>query len=211
MLVLTARQIGIMIPTNKEIPVWCAALNEMLPRYAINTPRRVAGFMAQCGHESRDFTVLEENLKYSAGRLLQVFPRYFGPGRRDPEDYAFQPEKLANYVYMDAYRSRSGALGNVKPGDGWRFRGKGIKQITGRWNHAAFGAVVGMTAEQAASYLLTKQGALESALWFWQSRNLNAVADAGDIASMTRIINGGAIGLADRRIRYDRAIAALTA
>lgn len=208
---LTEAQLREMIPTNKEVEAWRAALNVTLPMYDINTPRRVAGFVSQCAHESADFRVLEENLNYSEAALLRVFPRYFGPGKRSAAEYARQPEKIANYVYMDAFRTRAGALGNVKPGDGWRFRGKGLKQVTGRANHAAFGATLALTAEQAADYLLTKRGALESALWFWRTRNLNAVADAGDVTKLTKIINGGSIGLADRRSRYERALAVLTA
>lgn len=210
MTLLTEAQLAAMIPTNKEAAEWCAALNEMLPKYDITTPKRIAGFIAQCAHESMDFRVLEENLNYKEETLLRVFPRYFGPGKANPAEYARNPEKLANYVYMDKNRSASGALGNTQPGDGWAMRGKGLKQVTGRANHEAFGKTVGMTAEQAAEYLLTKKGALESALWFWGSRNLNAVADTGDVVKLTKIINGGDIGLADRQQRYAKAMAVLT-
>jgi putative chitinase len=181
----------------------------MLPKYGITTDKRIAGFISQCAHESMDFRVLEENLNYKEATLLRVFPRYFGPGKENAADYAGKPEKIANYVYMDKNRSKAGALGNVNEGDGWLFRGKGLKQVTGRANHAAFGKTVGMTAEQAAEYLLTKKGALESALWFWGSRNLNEVADTGDQVRLTKIINGGDIGLADRQARYAKAMAAL--
>jgi putative chitinase len=210
MTLLTEAQLGAMIPTNKEIDEWCTALNEMLPKYEITTPKRIAGFVAQCAHESADFKLLEENLNYKEETLLRVFPRYFGPGKRSAAEYARNPEKIANYVYMDEFRSASGALGNTQPGDGWRFRGKGLKQVTGRANHTAFGKTVDLTAEEAAEYLLTKKGALESALWFWGSRNLNAVADTGDVVKLTKIINGGDIGLADRQARYAKAMAVLT-
>lgn len=210
MTMLTEAQLGAMIPTNKEVGEWCAALNEILPKYDITTPQRIAGFVAQCAHESADFKLLEENLNYKEETLLRVFPRYFGPGKRNAAEYARNPEKIANYVYMDEFRSASGALGNTQPGDGWRFRGKGLKQVTGRANHTEFGKTMGMTAEQAADYLLTKKGALESALWFWGSRNLNAVADTGDVVKLTKIINGGDIGLADRQARYAKAMAVLT-
>jgi putative chitinase len=198
-----------MIPTNKEVADWCAALNEMLPKYDITTDKRIAGFISQCAHESMDFRVLQENLNYKEATLLKVFPRYFGPGKENAAEYAGKPEKIANYVYMDKHRSKAGALGNVKDGDGWLFSGKGLKQVTGRANTTAFGKTVGMTAEEAAAYLLTKKGALESALWFWNSRNLNEVADTGDQVRLTKIINGGDIGLADRQARYARAMAAL--
>jgi len=206
---LTEAQLAVMIPTNKEVAEWCAALNEMLPKYNITTDKRIAGFISQCAHESMDFRVLQENLNYKEATLLKVFPRYFGPGKENAAEYAGKPEKIANYVYMDKNRSKGGALGNVKDGDGWLFSGKGLKQVTGRANTTAFGKTVGMTAEEAAAYLLTKKGALESALWFWNSRNLNEVADTGDQVRLTKIINGGDIGLADRQARYARAMAAL--
>ena len=209
MSLLTEAQLAAMIPTNKEVAEWCAALNEMLPKYNITTDKRIAGFISQCAHESMDFRVLQENLNYKEATLLKVFPRYFGPGKENAAEYAGKPEKIANYVYMDKHRSKAGALGNVKDGDGWLFSGKGLKQVTGRANTTAFGKTVGMTAEEAAAYLLTKKGALESALWFWNSRNLNEVADTGDQVRLTKIINGGDIGLADRQARYARAMAAL--
>ena len=209
MSLLTEAQLAAMIPTNKEVGEWCAALNEMLPKYGITTDKRIAAFVSQCAHESMDFRVLEEALSYKTETLLKVFPRYFGPGKENPDEYARNPQKLANYVYMDKNRSKGGALGNVKENDGWAMRGKGLKQVTGRANHEAFGKTVGMTAEEAAVYLLTKKGALESALWFWCSRNLNDVADTGDVTRLTKIINGGDIGLADRQARYAKAMAAL--
>jgi putative chitinase len=209
MSLLTEAQLAVMIPTNKEVGEWCAALNEMLPKYGITTDKRIAGFISQCAHESSDFRVLQENLNYKEATLLKVFPRYFGPGKENAAEYAGKPEKIANYVYMDKNRSKGGALGNVKDGDGWLFSGKGLKQVTGRANTTAFGKTVGMTAEEAAAYLLTKKGALESALWFWGSRNLNEVADTGDVVRLTKIINGGDIGLADRQARHAKAMAAL--
>ena len=209
MTLLTVDQLRAMIPTNKEVEEWCAALNEMLPKYGITTPERIAGFVSQCAHESLDFRVLEEALSYKSETLLRVFPRYFGPGKENPDEYARNPQKLANYVYMDKNRSKGGALGNHKENDGHFFRGKGLKQVTGRANHEAFGKTVGMTAEEAAEYLLTKKGALESALWFWDSRNLNEVADTSDVTRLTKIINGGNIGLSDRKQRFDKAMAAL--
>ena len=209
MSLITEAQLAAMIPTNKEVGEWCAALNEMLPKYGITTDKRIASFVSQCAHESADFKILQENLNYKEATLLKVFPRYFGPGKENAAEYAGKPEKIANYVYMDKNRSKAGALGNVKDGDGWLFSGKGLKQVTGRANTTAFGKTVGMTAEEAAAYLLTKKGALESALWFWGSRNLNEVADTGDQVRLTKIINGGDIGLADRQARYAKAMAAL--
>lgn len=191
---------------NPESDDWHAAMCETLPRYGVDTPIRVAHFISQCAHESNNFRSLEENLNYSKESLERVFPRYFGPGKRNAADYARNPEKIANYVYQDEFRSVQGRMGNTNPGDGWLFRGRGLKQLTGRNNYTAFGKSVGMTAEEAAEYVATKKGALESALWFWDNKNLNPVADTGDVVRMTKIINGGDIGLADRRKRYEHAM-----
>lgn len=210
MTLLTEAQLAAMIPTNKEIAAWCVELNKALPKYDIDTPQRIAGFISQCAHESGDFTTLSENLNYREETLLRVFPRYFAAGKANAAEFARNPEKLANYVYMDKNRSASGALGNVKEGDGWRFRGRGLKQLTGRSNYERFAKDYDMTAEQAAEWLETKEGALASALWFWNTNKLNAIADTGNVAALTKRINGGDIGLADRQTRYTRAMAALS-
>jgi putative chitinase len=207
---LTTDQLTAMIPTNKEVGEWCAELNKALPKYDIDTPKRIAGFVSQCAHESLDFTATEENLNYSQGALERVFGRYFGAGKRNAAEYARNPEKIANYVYMDEYRSKRGALGNTQAGDGWRFRGGGLKQLTGRNNYEGFAKDYSMTAEEAADWVRTKEGALASALWFWSKNNLNAIADTGDVVALTKRINGGDIGLADRQARYNIAMQALT-
>ena len=208
MTLLSETQLRVMIPSNKEVADWCEELNKALPKYDITTPHRIAGFISQCAHESRDFTALSENLNYREDTLSRVFPRYFGPGKRNAAEYARNPEKLANYVYMDEFRTSK--LGNTQPGDGWRFRGRGLKQLTGRDNYTRFAKDYGITAEQAAEWLETKEGALASALWFWKTKNLNPVADTGDVVRLTKIINGGDIGLDDRRARYLRALDALS-
>lgn len=209
-MIITEAQLAVMLPTNSEISDWCKELNKALPKYGINNARRIASFVSQCGHESRDFTALEENLNYSERALNSVFGRYFGPGKRDAKEYARNPEKIANYVYMDKYRSTRGALGNTQPGDGWRFRGRGLKQLTGRHNYERFAKDYEMTAEEAAKWLETKEGALASALWFWDTNNLNSVADTNDVRALTKRINGGDIGLEDREYRYRIAMQALT-
>lgn len=206
---ITLEQFSAMIPKNKDPKSWYDAAIPMFQKYEINTPLRIAGFMAQCAHESADFTLLEENLNYSEKALNSVFSRYFGPGKRNAAEYARNPEKIANYVYMDEFRSRRGAIGNVQPGDGWRFRGRGIKQLTGRNNYTAFGQTVGMTAEEAAEYIATPKGALESACWFWATNKLEKYADADDNVGLTKKINGGTIGLDDRNKRYAAAKAIL--
>ena len=200
----TKEQLAALIPGNKKVDEWYDALADILPKYDITTEARVAGFIAQCAHESGNFMTLEENLNYKEETLLKIFGRYFGPGKRDAKEYARNPEKIANYVYMDEFRSSK--MGNVKEGDGWRFRGRGLKQLTGRENYTNFGKSVGMTAEQAADYVATEKGAIESACWFWNAKKLNVVADTGDVVKMTKIINGGDIGLADRQARYKKAM-----
>jgi putative chitinase len=207
MSLITVDQLRAMIPANKEVEAWCAELNKALPKYDITTDQRIAGFVSQCAHESMDFTAMSENLNYREETLNKVFPRYFGPGKRNAAEYAKNPEKIANYVYMDEFRTSK--LGNTQPGDGWRFRGRGLKQLTGRDNYTRFAKDYDMTAEEAAVWVETKEGALASALWFWNTNKLNAIADTGNVAALTKKINGGDIGLADRQARYAKAMAAL--
>jgi putative chitinase len=206
---LKEAHLAAMIPTNKNVAMWHKAMLEIFPKYDINTANRIAGFVAQCAHESNNFNSLEENLNYSEDALKKIFGRYFGTGgtKRNAKEYARNPEKIANYVYQDEFRSSK--MGNTKAGDGWLFRGRGLKQLTGRENYTNFGKSIGMTAEQAAEYVATEKGAIESACWFWNAKKLNAVADSGDIVKMTKIINGGDIGLADRKKRYEAALAVL--
>ena len=203
----TAEQLKVLLSGNPETQEWFDAMSEILPKYGIDTPERVAGFVAQCAHESNNFRSLEENLNYSEQALNSVFGRYFGEGKRNAAEYARNPEKIANYVYQDEFRSARGALGNTQPGDGWRFRGRGLKQLTGRNNYAAFGKTVDMTADEAAEYVATKQGALESACWFWDTAKCNDFADKLDIVGMSKRINGGTIGLEDRQRRWEQALA----
>jgi putative chitinase len=207
MSLITEGQLAAMIPTNKEIKAWCEELNKALPKYDITTDQRIAGFISQCAHESMDFNAMSENLNYREETLNKVFPRYFGPGKRNAAEYAKNPEKIANYVYMDEFRTSK--LGNTQPGDGWRFRGRGLKQLTGRDNYTRFAKDYDMTAEEAAVWVETKEGALASALWFWNTNKLNPIADTGSVPALTKKINGGDIGLADRQARYTRAMAAL--
>ncbi len=187
---------------------WYDALCELLPKYGITTERRVAHFLSQCAHESGGFKRLEENLNYSAKALRAVFGRYFGNSpKRDADEYHRKPEMIANYVYMDEYRKYK--MGNVNEGDGWLFRGRGLKQLTGRHNYTKFGESINMSAEQAAEYVATPSGAIESACWFWDANNLNDIADTDNVVKMTKKINGGNIGLEDRQKRYSHAMEVL--
>ena len=196
-----------LIPGNKDVDAWHTALVDVLPKYGITTERRMAHFISQCAHESNNFRSLEENLNYSEKALNAVFGRYFGAGKRDAAEYARNPEKIANYVYQDEFRKSK--MGNVNEGDGWLFRGRGLKQLTGRDNYTRFGKTVDMTAEEAAEYVATPAGAIESACWFWDANNLNDIADTDDVVKMTKKINGGNIGLEDRQRRYKHAMEVL--
>jgi putative chitinase len=187
---------------NADAAAWADAAMEILPKYEINTPNRIAGFFAQCGHESMNFTALSENLNYRAETLEKLFSKYFSKSGRNAADYAKQPEKIANVIY-------GGRMRNTEEGDGWRFRGRGVIQLTGRDNYTAFGLSVDMTPEQVIDYVQTKKGALESACWYWNSRKINIACDEGDIIKMTKLVNGGTIGLEDRRKHYEAALAVL--
>jgi len=203
---LQKTQLAQLIPGNKEVDAWYDALVEVMPKYGINTERRAAHFISQCAHESNNFRSLSENLNYSEKALNAVFGRYFGSAahKRNAADYARNPEKIANYVYMDEFRKYK--MGNVQEGDGWKFRGRGLKQLTGRENYTKFGRSINISAEEAAVYVATPAGAVESACWFWDANNLNSIADTDDVTRMTKKINGGNIGLADRQSRYKKAM-----
>tara|TARA_R110002073_G_scaffold78613_2_gene189528 strand:+ start:826 stop:1695 length:870 start_codon:yes stop_codon:yes gene_type:complete len=194
-----------MIPGNKNVTDWYVALMEVMPNYGITTERRIAHFISQCAHESNNFRSLSENLNYSEKALNAVFGRYFGAApKRNAAEYARNPQLIANYVYQDEFRKYK--MGNVNPGDGWLFRGRGLKQLTGRENYTRFGESIDITAEEAADYVSTPKGAVESACWFWDTNKLNDIADTDDVKRMTKKINGGSIGLADRQSRYTKAM-----
>lgn len=181
------------------------AMLEIFPKYDITTPQRVAGFIAQCGHESAGFKVLSENLNYSSKALNAIFPKYFVRAGRDAEEYHRQPEKIANVIYAGRMHN-----GDTDTGDGWRFRGGGYLQLTGRYNYTEFGRDIGMSPEEATDYVRTPKGAIESACWFWKENLINKYCDNMDILGMTKRINGGTIGLADRMKHWAEAIEILT-
>jgi putative chitinase len=180
------------VPNNKDHAGLMNAFNKVFEKYEINTKERVAGFLAQCGHESLDFTVLKENLNYGAKGLRGTFGKYF-PDDATAAKYERKPEMIANRVYA----SRMGN-GNEASGDGYKFRGRGAIQLTGCANYTAFAKDVGKTIDETITYLETLEGAIESACWFWKKNGLNEIADKKDITLMTKRINGGTIGLEDR-------------
>ena len=194
-----------LLPSNPDPDGWYDAMIEVLPLWDINTPERVAGFIAQTAHESGEYRRLSENLNYSASRLNVVFPKYFQRAGRDANAYHRQPEKIANVVYANRMGN-----GNTASGDGWKFRGRGIMQLTGKNNYSAFARVMDMSLDEVVDYVETKKGAVDSACWFWDSRNLNREADELDIVEMTRLINGGTHGLDDRERRWRHALQLFT-
>ena len=189
---------------NADAAAWADAAMEILPKYEINTPNRIAGFFAQCGHESMNFTVLSENLNYRTETLEKLFSKYFSKAGRNAADYAKQPEKIANVIYANRMGN-----GDTASGDGFKFRGRGIVQLTGKDNYSAFALSIKMTLPDVIDYVQTKKGALESACWYWNSRNINAACDANDIVKMSKAVNGGTIGLEDRLKHYTEALAVL--
>jgi putative chitinase len=202
--ILTQEQLAQIIPGNSYVEHWYKSLAQACPDYDINTPQRLAAFLAQCGHESGGFTAIKENLNYKAESLCRVWPRYFNAGNAN--DYAHNQEKIANR----AYASRMGN-GDEASGDGYRFCGRGLIQLTGRSNYQAFADSLGEDINNLPDYLATFEGCVQSACWFWEANNLNKWADAGDIEKMTKIINGGTLGLDDRTARYHRALQILGA
>ena len=202
---LTEQQLGQIISGNPYIPQWYTALKQCLPDYEINTPQRIAAFLAQCAHESGGFKFLKENLNYQAASLMRVWPRYF-PDMATAQAYAHNQEKIANR----AYANRMGN-GDEASGDGWRFCGRGLIQLTGKTNYQAFADSIETPLEDVPAYLATFEGAVQSACWFWENNNLNQYADSGDITTMTKRINGGTLGLADRQKHYQHALHVLGA
>jgi len=183
---------------------WHDAMTRVLPRWDIDTVDRVAGFIAQTAHESAGYTVLSENLNYSADALDKIFPKYFKRAGRNAQEYHRQPEKIANVIYASRMDN-----GNTSSGDGWRFRGGGILQLTGRHNYTKFGESERRTAEDCTDFVRTPIGALASACWFWDTNKINRYCDNQDIVGMTKRINGGTIGLEDRKKHYTHAIEVL--
>lgn len=180
-------------------PAWADALTQAMPLHNINTPERVAHFLAQCAHESAGFTVFEERLMYSAERLMAVWPdRFHSIAEAHP--YARNPTALANHVYANRLGN-----GNEASGDGYRFRGRGCIQITGRTNYQAAGLAVERDLGRFPDDAAAPYVAALIAGWFWQTRGLNVLADANDVQQITRRINGGLNGLDDRQAYLGRA------
>jgi len=170
-------------------------ISDTADKFQINTPLRLAHFLAQCGHESGGFRATQENLNYSAKGLNGIFKKYF-PTEASAVDYARKPQKIANKVY--ANRMGNGAEAS---GDGYKFRGRGYIQLTGKSNYTLFGKAIGEDI-CANPELVSSKYPLLSAAWFWSKNGLNTIADGGStdsvVTSVTKRVNGGTNGLADR-------------
>ena len=195
-----------LIPKVKNFDEWYSNLLNTLPEYDIDTSARVAAFMAQCGHESGGFTVMQENLNYSAKGLVGTFKKYF-PTEAHAKPYERRPEMIANRVYANRMGN-----GDEASGEGWYFRGRGIVQITGKNNYTKCSQSLfeSNVLVENPDLLLETEYAIHSACWFWSAARLNELADIGDIKTMTKRINGGFIGLEDRINHYNHAIEILT-
>lgn len=206
----------------KDPVKWLGAIQAACSEFKIDTPQRVAAFLAQCAHESAGFTALEENLNYSDVTMAAVWPNRFAvlgadkkpkkdeKGKNIPNAFAKalhrKPELIANTVYSNRMGN-----GTIESGEGWKFRGRGLKQLTGKFNYEKCGAALGVDLVSNPDLLLEPSYAARSAGWFWQSNNLSKFADVGDLEGMTKKINGGLIGFADRKARYESCHAQCTA
>jgi putative chitinase len=177
---------------------WFEPLQETFEKYQINTPKRQACFIGQCMHESGGFKFLRENLNYSAKALMNTWPSRF-PDMDVAEKYARQPSKIADKVY-------SGRMGNTEDGDGAKYIGRGLIQLTGKDNYKAFGEAIGEDLVTNPQLVEEPRYAALSAGWFWNKRGLNTLADAMDVETMTVRINGGKIGIQDRIAKINKAL-----
>lgn len=184
-------------------PQWVDPLNETFQRFGISTVRQQAGFIGQCSHECGNFRVLEENLNYRAATLMKLWPRRF-PTLEIANQYAGNPKKIANMVYANRMGNRDEASG-----DGYRFRGRGCIQTTGSTNYFQAGKALGVDFWADPDLVATPKYAALTAGFFWSTHGLNAIADNLDYEKMTKKINGGLIGLEDRKKHIQDAISVL--
>lgn len=200
----TKENLKIIVPGNKYIDHWFDALTMILPDYDITTSLRLAAFLAQTAHESMGFSAIKENLNYRAETLRKVFPKYF-PDAAMASKYAHKQEAIANKVYANRMGN-----GSEASGDGFSYRGRGLIQITGKTNYTKFAASIDTPLADVQEYLATFEGAVQSACWFWEVNKLNTLADNCDIIGLTKKINGGTNGIAERVKLYQTAMRVLS-
>ena len=203
---LSADLLQNIFPLCKDPATWACALNPALQKYSVDSADRIASFLAQTGYESVQYNRLEENLRYtSAARLVKIWPsRFTNEDMAAP--YVNNPEKLANQVYANRMGN-----GDEQSGDGYRYRGRGLIQLTGRSNYSAAAKAIGLDLANHPDLLLQPQAASMSAAWFWQARGLNELADdrtddndLADFTEITRRINGGSTGVTDRFALFEK-------
>jgi len=196
-MILDSKKLKAILTDCRDPGTWARILNKVLPEYGVTKPEHLAEFIAHCGHESQHLNRLSENLNYSARGLTQVWPKRF-PLIEIAAPFARRPEVIANYVYANR-------MGNGAPesGDGWKYRGRGILQITGKDNYGAIGRALGLKLIEFPQRLEDPLYAAKAAAWFWANRDLMVRSD--DLVADTRRINGGLLGLDDRRVLWERA------
>ena len=196
----TLRTLGVAAENIDKYLPW---LNMTMVRNDINTPVRQAMFLSQVAHESGNMRTVVENLNYSVQGLRSVFSKYF-PNDEIAAQYARQPEKIANRVYANRMGN-----GDEASGDGWKYRGRGLIQLTGKNNYVSFSMQADNNALLEPQLVAEPELAADSAGWFWSTNQLNQLADTGDVRAVTRRINGGFNGLADREAKYNKLIIVL--
>lgn len=173
---------------GKKIDLYLPYINKYMDEFAINTPKRVCHYLAQVLHESNELRAVEENLNYSATRLVQVFPKYFTKVLAQAYDH--KPERIANRVY--ANRMGNGA---ESTGDGWKYRGRGLIQLTGKANYRTYAGYCGYDVVSQPELIAQPLGAIRSSMWFFKTHGCNELADADNVGAVRRAINGGTNGL----------------
>lgn len=176
-----------------------APLNDVIAYYDMNTAQRFAGFLSNIMHESVAFNAVRENLNYSESGLLNTFPKYFNA--TTAKAYAHRPERIASLVYANRMGN-----GPEESGDGWKFRGRGLIQITGHDNYISFAQALDMSLDDTVAYMETPAGACSSAGWYWDTNKLNSYCDSGDFIGLVKRINGGTHGLSERQYYYQKCL-----
>lgn len=212
---ISAAQLALVMPAAKlagRIELWAPSLTAAMLEHDITTDARIAMFVATIAEETGELQAQTENLHYSGDRLRQIFPGMFArnPGMAD-DLAAAGPESIANYIYADANRPAGYRMGNTQPGDGWKYRGRGPMQLTGRGNYERFYDSLGMPRDTDPDWIITPEGGSKSAAHFWQANGCNERADADDFEGATKLVNGGTLNMDKRQMYYDRAKAALQA
>ena len=201
---LTLQHLQAIIGNNPYLEHWYEALSKALPDYEINTPQRLAAWFGETKVESANYTAIKENLNYRPESLVRLWKSHF-PTMEIANQYAHNPEAIANRAY-------GGRMGNgdESSGDGWKFCGRGLIQLTGRDNYQSFADSLQISVDDAAQYLETFEGCVQSACWFWENNNLDALADQGNIDAISKKVNGGTEGLENRRNFYHQALQILS-